>query len=152
MRLNARMRRVLPEPRSKTWKIQPAFAGVAERGFSITEDCVVFSEGHVNRTDFPDRTGYECFANQVHLDDFILDGSPEYLVEQALALATRLNERLCGVAPDKSFRFIIALNDAGCTLRFHTVRPDEQWETEDLEKYAEEAVGVIESSDLPLRN
>jgi len=63
-----------------------------------------------------------------------LERSPEYLVQQALMLAASLNERLCTVAPDSAFRFIIAANEDGCTLRFHFIRADEQWETQDLEE------------------
>jgi hypothetical protein len=148
MRLNARMRRLIPEAGSNARKLQPTLAGVADREITYTEDGIVFSGQHGRRHDFPDTTGYECFANHIHIDDYVLERSPEYLVEQALALATLLNERLCSMAPDSAFRFIIAANEDGCTLRFHSVRADELWETQDLEGYTEEAVAVIESNEL----
>ena len=148
MRLNARMRHLIPEARSNTRELQPTLAGVADREITCTEDGIVFSGQHGSRHDFPDTTGYECFANHIHIDDYVLERSPEYLVEQALALAASLNERLCSVAPDSAFRFIIAANEDGCTLRFHSVRADEQWETQDLEEYTQEAIAVIESNEL----
>src|ERR1700756_4546339 len=139
MRLNARMRRLIPEGGIHGQKLQPTLAGVADREINCTKDGIVFSGQHGSRHDFPDTTGYECFANHIHVGEYVLERSPEYLVEQALALASFLNEQVRSVAPDSAFRFIIAANEGGCTLRFHSVRPDEQWETQDLEEYLEEA-------------
>jgi hypothetical protein len=144
------MRCLIPETGIDAGKLQPTLAGVADREINCSNDGIVFSGQHGSRHDFPDTTGYECFANHIHIDDYVLKRSSEYLVEQALALATSLNERLRSLAPDSAFRFIIAANEDGCTLRFHSVRADEQWETQDLEEYREEAVAVIESHELHL--
>lgn len=149
MRMNARMRRLVPAGLPNSWQLQPALARIAERGFTRIDDCVVFSGQRDNRSDFPDRTGYECFANHIHVDDLVLECSPETLVEQAVALAASLNHRLRTVAPTSMFRFIISVHDGGgCTLRFHTVRSGEDWVHDNLDQYTEEAVAVIESTDL----
>ena len=143
------MRRLIPVGAPDAWHLQPALAGIAEGGFTHVDDCVVFSGQPDNRSDFPDRTGYECFANHIHVDDLVLECSPETLVEQAIALAEFLNHRLRTVAPNSTFRFIISMHDdGGCTLRFHTVRSGEDWVSDNLEQYTEEAVAVIESTDL----
>jgi hypothetical protein len=148
MRLNARMRRLIPEAWPRTWNLQPELEKIASRGFAREEDCVVFSGQHGNRSNFPDSTGYECFANHIHIDDLVSESSAEHLVEQALALAAFLNEALCKFSPDATFRFIIGANDDGCTLHFHAIRAREHWETEDLELYLEDAMAVIESDEL----
>jgi hypothetical protein len=142
------MRRLIPESLPQARKIEPGLAGLADREITYAEDGIVFSGQHGSMDDFPDRTGYECFANHIHIDDYVLKHTPQHLVEQALALAASLKARLCTAAPDLFFRFIISANDDGCTLRFHSVRADEQWETQDLEQYKQEAVLVIESNEL----
>ena len=148
MRLNARMKRLIPEAGNHARKLQPTLAEVAGREINCAADGIVFAGQHGSRLDFPDSTGYECFANHVHVDAYVSEHRPEYLVEQALALAASLNRRLRSLLPDSVFRFIIAANENGCTLRFHTIRANEQWETQDLEEYREEAVAVIESNEL----
>ena len=71
------------------------------------------------------------------------------MFEQAVALATSLNQQLRATAPNLAFRYIISVDfDGGCTFRFHTVRTGEEWGTDDLESYKEEAIAVIESTDL----
>lgn len=142
------MRQLIPEPRPRTWVLQAELAAVAELGFTRREDCIIFSGQHGSQSNFPDSTGYECFANHIHIDDFVSESSSGHLVEQALALAVSLNERLCKFSPNTAFRFIIAANQDGCTLRFHVIRAGEQWETEDLALYSEEAVAVVDSDEL----
>ena len=107
------MRRLIPEAGTHARKLQSTLAGVADQEINCTKDGIVFSGQHGSRHDFSDTTGYECFANHIHIDDYVLERSPEYLVEQALALAASLNERLRSVAPDSAFRFIIAANEDG---------------------------------------
>ena len=149
MRLNSRMRRLVPEAPSHVRMVRPELSEVADHEFTRSGDCIVFSgQPHLSRNDFPDRSGYECFANHIHIEDFVSESSPENLVDQSFALATSLNQRLREFAPDASFRFIIAASGGGCTLRFHVVRAGEQWEKEDLESYGEEAIAVIESDEL----
>ncbi len=110
----------------------------------------MFAELHQGskRSDFPDRTGYESYVNHLHIDDFVSDRRPDNWIEQGFALAAHLNDRLRDFAPATPFRFIIAANKDGCTLRFHVVREGEQWETQDLESYTEEAVAIIDSEEL----
>jgi hypothetical protein len=142
------MRDLISNARPYSEQLHAALEIVSEQEIISTEDGVVFSGRKEYRRDFPDRTGYECFANHIHIKDYIEHESPEYMVGQALALAVHLNERLSAVAPDSAFRFIIAADEAGCTLRFHTARIGEEWVASDLEKYAEEAIAVAESNEL----
>jgi hypothetical protein len=146
MRWNSRMKVLLPGRSHHT--LRPELAPIVHQELIREEDCIVFSGQHGKRSDFPDSTGYECFANHVHIDDFLSQRKPECLVEQAFALASSLSTRLREIAVDFAFRFIVAANSDGCTLRFHTIRPGERWESENLELYANEAVAIIDSNDL----
>ncbi len=150
VRMNVRMRCLIGGGEPPASALSPQLARVAGWKFTHIDDCIVFSGQHQTskRSDFPDRTGYEAYVNHIHIDDFVSERNPNSLIEQAFALASHLNYRLQNYAPATDFRFLIAANDEGCTLRFHVVRDGEQWETQDLELYAEEAVVAIDSGEL----
>lgn len=52
------------------------------------------------------------------------------------------------VAPNRSVRFIVSKNGTDWTVHFHTLRPDESHLSDDLEGYSEEAVLVLDSTEL----
>jgi hypothetical protein len=121
----------------------------------ILEDCVLLKEHwepnkHVKITDCFDRTGFECFVNHVHLP---FAGTNESLVS-CLKHAATLQEALMPLTPDRQFRVIVGLreDDRDCTVRFHQIRPGEDWIAEDLEGYKSEAILVFDvpSSRQPL--
>jgi hypothetical protein len=92
---------------------------------------------------FPDRTGFECFVNHVHIGDFVdgeLDASILHL--QGLLLAEQLERKL---KPVGAFRIIVSCDETDCAVRFHKLRPGEQWVLDDLETYREEALLILES-------
>jgi hypothetical protein len=92
---------------------------------------------------FPDRTGFECFVNHVHISDFIegeVDASMMHL--QGLLLAEELERKL---KPLGRFRIIVSCDEMDCAVRFHRLRPGELWVLDDLETYREEALLILES-------
>jgi len=121
MRMNAHMKRLLPVGLIAARQLQPTLLEIAERKLTRADGCIVFEGARADGSSFPDKTGYECFANHIHVDDSVPKCSPEIVVEQAVALGASLNARLRTMAPTMTFRFIVSLhNDGGCTLRFHT--------------------------------
>ena len=96
---------------------------------------------HVKRSDFPDRTGLECFLNHTH---FAFDGKRESLL-RCLAYAAALKQGLASLADQRPFQVVVAVSD-DCTVRFHEARPGESWLTDDLESYAGEAILVFDVS------
>ena len=109
---------------------------------------------HVKITDLPDRTGFECFINHVHLP---FEGTNETLVP-CLEYAATLQEALIPLTQDRQFRVIVSLSEgdafpkSACTVRFHQIRPGENCVSEDLEGYKSEAIliFVVSSSRPPL--
>jgi len=104
----------------------------------------------VKRLDFPDRTGYECFVNHIHIEDYLENGGlhPLEMLGRGIALARELKIRLGQLHGDKHFRIIVAFDGSSCTVRFHTVRPDEEWVDKNLDRYREEAIAVLETQEL----
>jgi hypothetical protein len=94
---------------------------------------------HVETTDFPDKTGLECFINHVHMP---FGGDRESLLS-CLNYAVALQRELARLPGERRFQVIVSVAEDDCTVRFHEVRPGENWVTEDLESYAEEAILLL---------
>jgi hypothetical protein len=92
-------------------------------------------------SDFPDRTGYECFVNHVHIDDYVSDASPPALAALGVAFAERLCDAL--TAHGGKFAVIVSSDDTSCSVRFHRLRDGEQRVADNLESYRDEGVLVI---------
>ena len=120
-------------------------------GFLEQDQCVFLSalrkEAPVKRLDFPDCTGYECFVNHIHVEDYLENGGlpPSELLGCGIALARELKARLCALHGARHFRIIVAFQGAMCSVRFHTIRPDEEWMDKDLHGYGEEAIAILET-------
>jgi len=112
-------------------------------GFVDTGQCICLKalaeRAHAEPDDFPDCTGYECFVNLVHVDDYASTNMTAIGITFLSEISRLLRERF----PERSFRGIITIDEATCTVRFHAVRLGEQWLGDDLDKY-EERVGVID--------
>jgi hypothetical protein len=94
---------------------------------------------HVKTSDFPDRTGYECFVNHVHLP---FSQTRESLLS-CLRYATTLQNGLSQLQPRRQFQIIASIGEGDCTVRFHEQRSGESWVSDNLEGYRE-AVLVLE--------
>ena len=95
---------------------------------------------HVKISDFPDRTGYECFINHVHLP---FEQTRESLLS-CLRYAIALQSGLAELQPRRHFQIIVSVGEADCTVRLHEDRSGESWVAENLDGYTE-AVLVLKS-------
>ena len=127
-------------------------AQISRDGVSLVDDCLVVGKSnavlHLDtvRAAVMDKTGYECFVNHVHLKD---RGDPTAVLRQAVAFCKRVSVEALRVDSKRSLRFIISKNGEDWTVHFHTHRPDEPgYVSDDLEGYAEEAVLVLDSTEL----
>lgn len=94
---------------------------------------------------FPDRTGFECFVNHVHIGDFVEEQDDvNELHRQGLLWAGLLVEKL---KPHGSFNIIVSCVELDCSVRFHRTRAKERWLVEDLDTYREEALLVLVVND-----
>ena len=122
----------------------------------IFEDCVLLksqwepNKNHLRIKDCPDKTGFECFINHLHLS---FNGTKESLIS-CLGYVATLQEALSPLARGRQFRVIVSFSDndafpeSGCTVRFHQIRSGETWIAEDLEGYKSDAILVL---DVPPR-
>ena len=123
-------------------------------GFVEEEECVFLSllkkEGPVRRVDFADRTAYECFVNHLHVEDYLENGGlpPLEMLGRGIALARELQERLARLHGKKHFRIIVAFDGSSCTVRFHTIRTDEEWVDKHVNGHGKEAIAILETHEL----
>lgn len=95
----------------------------------------------VSIDDFSDKTGFECFVNSVHIDDYV---DSDYLAS-ALLFAQACFDAWKN--DNKSYKLagVILSDGFGVVVKFHCLRESESWLDECLEKY-EEAVLFTDSS------
>ena len=123
-------------------------------GFAEEEKCVFLKQlkqgAPVKPADFPNRTAYECFVNHIHIEEYLENGGlpPLEMLGRGLALARELKSRLAALHGAKHFRIIVAFHGVSCTVRFHTIRPDESWVDKDAGALGAEGVAVFETQEL----
>jgi len=147
------MRQLLPDgtPPRNTDVLPDELAQILGDGMSVVDDCLVVGKPDaVPRLDsvraaVMDKTGYECFVNHVHLKE---RGDSAAVLGHAVAFCQRVSAEAVSFAPGRSVRFIISKNGNDWTVHFHTLRPNESYVYDDLEGYAEEAVLVLDSTEL----
>jgi len=126
-------------------------AQVLGDGMRVVGDCLVVGKSDAAscldsvRAAVMDKTGYACFVNHFHLKEH---GNSAAVLGHAVAFCKRVSAEAVSIAPNRSVRFIISKNGKDWTVHFHTLRPDESYVSADLEGYAEEAVLVLDSTEL----
>ncbi len=133
---NARMRQA--QTSIETCKtLQANLSSKLEAGFVETDGCyLLVSEADKNKTiasEFPDRTGFECFVNHFHC--------------AALGEALAFCDKLAAALQEKfgsGFTIIVSWDGSNATVRFHKTRSGESWVATDLESYTDEAIRVVQ--------
>jgi hypothetical protein len=138
MKTNQNMRRFLGELRDGRPVLSPELLRVLADGFVEDQGCVLLASearGSVfDRAAAQDETGYECFINHVHVEG----------LGEALEFGRRLNHTLAATFGG-GFVVIVAFDGFKATVRFHRLRVDQRWLSEDLEEYREEGIAVLGS-------
>lgn len=125
-------------------------AKVVDQGFLLKDDFVILaalSKINTNATvgDFPDKTGYECFINSIHIDDYV---DSNYLAYACLFVENCFAEWRRGGRAGNIIA-IISNDDFGAVIKFHLMRNSESWVGPDLDEY-EDAVLVADSTLISL--
>ena len=145
MRMNNKMSALL-QGAGMTWPLKPEPGKAELPELELVHDCVLLKEEyernkHAKVSDFPDRTGFECFINHVHLP---FAGTNESLVA-CMAYAAALQHSLAYFAEgQRRFRVIVGIGARDCAIRFHWIRSGETWISDNLEGYKSEAILVLD--------
>ena len=135
----------------------PELRALLDAGFHVRDGAYLFArlENTVGEPpeQFEDLTGYECAVNHFH-PDFYLDPpdheNTELVLKNGVAFVHALARKLRGSFPGVPFRIILDYSDEtndwlmSCTIRFHKVRPAEEWiKLDDLDGYKTGAILIV---------
>jgi hypothetical protein len=122
-------------------------AALLSDGFVIQGNCYFLkklfdSQISVKKEDFIDCTGYECFINSIHIDDYVnsdfLDQA-YFFLEEVFKLWNNSHNKL-------TLRGIISETEFGANIKFHVVRESEKWIVESEIENFEEAIIISNSN------
>ncbi len=150
IRMNQRMRIIAGATGEKvSQSLEQALLEILKQGFVEQDGCIVFAwfkeaAGNTSVAQCFDETGYECFLNHLHIQDYLKNSS--YIsarLEQGFAFILCLASLLMNRYPSATFKIILSCSDDDCSVRFHKVRPNQTWVRDDLETYESEALAVL---------
>lgn len=132
-------------------------------GFKEVHGCIVPTgfEGDVAAESTLDETGFECLLSKTYLQDsFSYNVSLSELCRIGLAYGFYVLHAISASQVHGEFRFIVdaqlpspdAPRANACSVRFHKLRPDQPWLSEDLESYKQNAILVMDWTNVPSRD
>jgi hypothetical protein len=153
MRTNNRMNEMMEGCSRKSDHLAQELRAILDGGLVYRDGCLLLKSRleltePYSRERFHDETGYESFANHVHLDDLPPSAGTCQLLAQALAFADALSVMETDAGISEPLEFIVAGDENGLTVRFHVCREGQFWLADDLNGH-EEAVAAIS---LPRRD
>jgi len=140
------MKREIAAVRISDRALAPGLHALASVGFAYRDGAWVLGafanmQTNVSMNDFPDRTGYECFINSVHIEDYAEDD----LLEQSIRFVTFVL-RSWPPARDQRLNSVLNFDGDSAVAKFHVLRPGESWINDRLDEF-EEALLVADSSE-----
>lgn len=160
MLLNSKMKHLVPARRmrrltlSSAPRLGPRLRELLDSPMVREGPCCVLQalaklNGNARQESYFDLTGYECFVNHIHLEDYLDEvavGESGKLLDSGILYSLCLGEKLSRAsAPGEVFRVILSFDGADCTARFHKARKNEQWLSDNIEDY-EDALLVLDCS------
>lgn len=154
--MNTRMRALLGNEQVRAMAarpLPPKLQALVYEGFEAPDGLWGFRamaprRGSISVEMLHDATGYECFVNKLHLDDFLGEEDVLAPVHEQLGCGLRLVKELHRRLPrEERFLILLGCDETHCTVRFHKVRPGESWLTEELECYLDDAILELSNHD-----
>lgn len=126
-------------------KLPSALFGLVAQGFDERDGCFFIralagKQTNAALKDFPDRTGWECFVNSLHVDDYV---ATDYLANACLLVMAVFKEWRFR-EEDGIYQAIISNDEYGATVKFHLLRDGAFWLGSHLDGY-EEAILLLDS-------
>lgn len=142
---NQRMQRVFAAIKDIQLTLPDELNSIINEGFFERDGCF-FSKNLIDYCTsaspeyFQDSVGFECFVNSLHIEDYVKGNYLDY----AISFSNALLEAWQRFSSDKKLNVIILPNDFGVTIKFHLIRPNETWLSEDLEEYEDPVLATNE--------
>ena len=147
MKSNMAMKKLLDEV--TVTSLKPALRAIVDCGFDVRGDChflaaLLSTTTNVTRSSFQDCTGYECFVNSVHIEDYD-DKTP---LSQAIQFVLGVFATWRRLTPALPLISIVSADEFSVVVKFHVKRPTEQWLSDNIERYDDPIMSVDSSEDL----
>jgi hypothetical protein len=147
MKANQAMRSLLSET-TLNCSLASSLRTIADSGFIAQEGCYVFRDrpGATNakRANFDDCTGYECFINSLHIEDY----DAERPFEQAVLFVMQVFRVWSSAQPVNLLTAIVSSDEFSVVTKFHIRRLGEQWLSEDIEGYEDPVLSIDSNEDI----
>ena len=131
--------------------LSPALLALLQPGFVEVDGCfflktLALAETNVSTQNFPDKTGYECFINSIHIDDYVQGDFLDY----SILFAEKAFEIWRSSGCPGEILAIVTCDEFGASVKIHQKRSGESWLGSNLEAY-EDAVLLADSATIKLR-
>lgn len=147
MKANTSMVSLLSETVS-TRSLDPSLREIAENGFLKKDDCYILRglSGTTNatRANFDDCTGYECFFNSLHIEDY----DAESPFAQARLFVVQVFRTWITAYPMTPLRAIVSADEFSVVVKFHVRRLGEQWLSDNIEGYEDPVLSIDSDEDV----
>lgn len=128
--------------------LNPELQPVVHEGWIKRDGCFLLATAAKHKTNatlssFEDKTGYECFINHIHIDEYVAS----HCAEQAIRLVYEVLNQWKLRRHRGRLNAIATFADESAIVRFHYKRPGETWLAENLNGY-QEAVLELPCSEI----
>jgi hypothetical protein len=145
MKINQAMKNALSGARLNV-PLNSLLKGIADSGFSLGDECYflrgILGKANVARESFIDCTGYECFVNSLHVEDY---DSTSPLV-QAVLLVKEVFAVWNAMQRTLRLTAVVSADEFSVVTKFHLRRPGEQWLGDKIDNY-DDPVMLIDSNE-----
>lgn len=146
IKMNEKMKKDLDGIDRVERQLPAALADIVAQGIIEKDGCFFLAalaskSTNAVESDFLDRTGWECFVNSIHIDDF---ANSDYLFNAVLFVRSVLGE-WARRGHEGVFQSIISNDEFGAVVKFHFLREGQSWVGSDLEKY-EDSILLVNSA------
>ncbi|CAB3809172.1 hypothetical protein LMG28688_06932 [Paraburkholderia caffeinitolerans] len=147
MKINGPMRNLLRSTQASR-VLAPSLSEIVRDGFEVRDGCSVLralsKHANVPRARFTDCTGYECFVNSLHVEDYIA----EMPFEQALLFVGEILNQWRLEQPVSCLVAILVADELSVVAKFHVKRHGEQWLGDDIERYEDPTMSLDSNDDI----
>jgi hypothetical protein len=127
--------------------LDPALRAMVDARFNNKDGCyflaaLVSAAKSVTKENFHDRTGYECFVNSIHVEDY--DNNDP--LSQAIQFVEEIFNVWRESTSNMTLLAIVSADEFSVVVKFHVKRPAERWLSENIGNYTD-PVMLFESSE-----
>lgn len=134
--------KMIPIYRSLDWgkqKLDKKLHHLTSKGFTHINNCYFLKQLYemqksANLEDFVDKTGYECFVNSIHIDDYL---KSDFIIQGYLFL-DKVFKLWNQLGNSHRLKGYLSQTEYGANVKFHVLRENENWiQQQDVDKFEE---------------